>query len=97
MTYIITFPLEFISTEITFHTIYKFAAYGVAYVTFQIDVGTVTGSHNIEVRINWVNKGIETNPNNNSVSKIINVKKDEYAFGIEVVTPNTDYTRASPS
>lgn len=68
-----------------------FAAYGVAYVDFNLNVGSSTGTHTIEVRINWSNKSAETDPNNNSVSTTINIISDSYGFSIEALTGNARY------
>ena len=68
-----------------------FSAYGVAYVNFNLNVGSSTGAHTIEVRINWSNKGVETNPNNNSVSTTINIISDSYGFAIEALTGSARY------
>ena len=68
-----------------------FAEYGVAYIDFYLNVGSSTGTHAIEVRINWNNKGVETNPNNNSVSTTINIISDSYEFSIEALSGNARY------
>lgn len=68
-----------------------FAAYGIAYVDFSLNVGGYTGAHTIEVRINWSQKGIEVDPDNNSVSTTINVISDSYDFTIEPVESNGQY------
>ena len=62
-----------------------FTAYGVANVTFSIDMGTVTGERTIEVRINWDKRNDETDSSNNSVSTTVNVKPDNYVLSIAVV------------
>ena len=69
-----------------------FEIYGVAYVTFQIDVGTVTGEHEIKAQINRAGITREENKENNTVTTVITVKKDEYAFGITAITGNSPYT-----
>lgn len=68
-----------------------FSAYGIAYVNFNLNVGSSTGTHTIEVRINWSNKSAETNPNNNSVSTTINIISDSYGFAIEALTGSARY------
>lgn len=74
------------------HTeIIDFAAYGVAYVDFDLNVGSSTGLHTVEVRINWNNKNIEVDPNNNTVSTTINVISDSYGFSVEALTGNGRY------
>ena len=68
-----------------------FTAYGVANVTFSIDMGTVTGERTIEVRINWDKRNDETDSSNNSVSTTVNVKPDDYVLSIEGIAPNAQY------
>lgn len=68
-----------------------FTAYGVASVTFSVDMGTVTGERTIEVRINWDKRNDETDSSNNSVSTTVNVKPDDYVLSIEGITPNAQY------
>lgn len=68
-----------------------FTAYGVASVTFSIDMGTVTGERTIEVRINWDKRNDESDSTNNSVGTTVNVKPDDYVLSIEGITPNAQY------
>ena len=68
-----------------------FSAYGVANVTFFVNVGTIAGSRSVEVCINWNSRYEESNPYNNTVSQTIDVKRDMYAFGVQSVTPNGEY------
>lgn len=74
------------------HTeIIDFAEFGVAYVDFDLNVGSSTGLHTVEVRINWNNKNIEVDPDNNTVSTTINVISDSYGFSVEALTGNGRY------
>lgn len=57
-----------------------FEPYGIAYVTFMLDVGTEAGEHTLEVRINWVNHESETDPNNNAVRTTISVRRPAYGI-----------------
>ena len=73
-------------------TVYvDFEAYGAADLDFALNVGSSTGLHTIEVRINWDKKNIEVNPNNNSVSTTINVISDSYDFSIKAQSGNGAY------
>ena len=69
-----------------------FDVYGVAYVTFRIDVGTVIGEHEIAVQINRTGIEREVDPYNNMLQATITVKNDEYAFGIIPIENNAPYT-----
>ena len=69
-----------------------FDVYGVAYVTFRIDVGTVIGEHEIAVQINRTGIEREVDPYNNMLQATITVKNDEYAFGITPIENNAPYT-----
>ena len=68
-----------------------FAVYGGANLTFTLYVGDTPGSRSIEARINWLNRGSETNTGNNSVSTSINVKDFDYEMSIEDVTVTDSY------
>ncbi|MBO4309025.1 MAG: InlB B-repeat-containing protein [Clostridia bacterium] len=62
-----------------------FEPYGIAYVTFTLDVGTVAGEHTVEVRLNWENRQSETNPDNNAVSATLSVRRPAYGLSVEVL------------
>lgn len=68
-----------------------FAAYGVANLTFTLYVGDTPGNRSIEARINWSNRGSETNTGNNSVSTSINVKDFDYEMSVDDVTMSGNY------
>lgn len=68
-----------------------FAAYGVAFLDFNLNVGSSIGTHEIEVRINWNNKSAETDPNNNCVKTTITIISDSYGFRIESLMKNASY------
>ena len=68
-----------------------FTAYGVANLTFTLYVGDTPGSRPIEVRINWANKGNETNTGNNNVTTTINVKEFDYEMSVDGVTMTDNY------
>ena len=72
-----------------------FAVYGIAYVTFEIDVGTRLGAHEIAIWINYSGLERETDQTNNYVSTTITVVNDVYAFGVEVFTENAVYTEGT--
>jgi len=69
-----------------------FEEYGIAYLNYEIDVGTVLGTHTIEARINWNDRGSEVDPTNNSMILEFYIRKDEYGFDIVVLTGNSRYT-----
>ena len=48
-----------------------FSAYGVADLTFTLYVGDTTGNRSIEARINWSDRGNETNTGNNAVEQVL--------------------------
>lgn len=70
----------------------NFAAYGVANVTFTVNVGDTPGNHTLEVRINWEDRTYETDSTNNSVSGALTVKDYEYEVSPHPVSVNADYT-----
>lgn len=69
----------------------NFTAYGVAYVTFTVNVGDTAGEHRIEVRVNWDDRGYETNSENNSVSATLTVKDYEHEMSAHPVAPVDKY------
>ena len=72
-----------------------FEEYGVAYLTYTVDVGTVLGTHTLEARINWNDRQNEVDPNNNSVTLELYTRKDEFGFDITVLTGNARYTEGT--
>ncbi|MBO5970565.1 MAG: InlB B-repeat-containing protein [Clostridia bacterium] len=68
-----------------------FAPFQIIYINFNLNVGSSTGSHTIEIRINWNKKSAETNPNNNSVKTEINIISDSYGFEIQALTGSARY------
>ena len=68
-----------------------FAAYGVANLTFTLYVGDTPGYRSIEARINWSNRGSETNNSNNSVATSINVRDFDYEMSVDDVTMSGNY------
>jgi len=68
-----------------------FAAYGLANLTFTLYVGDTPGSRSIEARINWSNRGNETNTGNNSVTTSITVKDFNYEMSVDNVTVSGNY------
>lgn len=68
-----------------------FSAYGLARLTFRVNVGTVTGDRKVEVRINWYSRSYETNSTDNSLTTTMHVKRDDYVLGIETVPANGQY------
>ena len=68
-----------------------FAAYGVANLTFTLYVGDTPGNRSIEARINWSNRGSETNTGNNSITASISVQDFDYEMSIDDVTMTGNY------
>lgn len=69
----------------------NFSASGTAYVNFQLDVGTSTGEHEIQVKINRIECFLEVDQTNNQVQTRITVWKDLYSFHVSAVLPNASY------
>ncbi len=89
-------PIQFIYGGTIVNTQYvDFSAYGVANLTFTLNVGSTIGSKTLEARINWPKHNNETRTTNNSVSTTINVQDLYYEMSINVVAPNADYTEGT--
>ena len=69
-----------------------FAAYGMAYVSYNLDIGSSVGIHTIEVRINWNKRNMETDSTNNRVITTVEVVDEDYSFIIEALDTNARYT-----
>ena len=67
-----------------------FHAYGVNYITFDLNVGALEGKQTLEARINWDDRASETRSNNNAVQAQFEVKKYS-EFSTSAVTPSADY------
>lgn len=67
-----------------------FHAYGVNYITFDLNVGALEGKQTIEARINWDDRASETRSNNNSIQAQLEVKKYS-ELSTSAVTPSADY------
>ena len=70
--------------------IVDFHAYGVNYITFDLNVGALEGKQTIEARINWDDRASETRSNNNAVQAQFEVKKYS-ELSTSAVTPSADY------
>ena len=68
-----------------------FAAYGVAYATFTLNVGAQAGQKSVEARINWDARYSETDSSNNSVSFGIEVQDYDYEMAVDYVTMTGNY------
>lgn len=68
-----------------------FAAYGVAYATFTLNVGAQAGQKSVEARINWDARYSETDFSNNSVSIGIEVQDYDYEMAVDNVTMTGNY------
>lgn len=63
-----------------------FAAYGVANVTFTLNLGSAIGNKTIEARINWADHYSESRTGNNTVSTTINVQDFDYEVTMDPVS-----------
>lgn len=63
-----------------------FSVYGVANITFTLNVGSSVGNKTIEARINWADHNSETRTGNNTVSTTINVQDYDYEVTMEPVS-----------
>ncbi len=68
-----------------------FNAYGVANLTFTLNVGNSVGDKTIEARINWADHNNETRTGNNSVSTTVTVQDYDYEMSAGVITPSDGY------
>lgn len=85
-------PVELYYDERLIATQYvDFEIYGITWVTFEINVGTVTGGHEIMVWINRERWIWEVDKTNNTVTTVINVLPEEYAFEITPIESNAPY------
>lgn len=66
-------------------------AYGIAYVTFNLNVGNTVGSHSVSARVNWNNHMSEDNTANNTVSGSLNVLDYDYEMSVGSVALNSSY------
>lgn len=76
----------------------SFVANGVNYFTFDLNTGALEGTHTLEARVNWTNRGSESRTTNNSAKGTFEVQKavdlsagqaatgGEYYEGCEVVS-----------
>lgn len=69
----------------------NFAPYGVANLTFTVNVGSTEGEHSLEARINWSDRYDENDSENNSVTGTLTVKDYEYEMSAHSVIPASDY------
>lgn len=63
-----------------------FSVYGVANITFTLNVGSSVGNKTIEARINWADHNSETRTGNNTVSTTINVQDYDYEVTADSVS-----------
>lgn len=68
-----------------------FTVYGIANITFTLNVGSSVGTKTIEVRINWADHTSETRTENNTVSTSITVQEYDYEVTVEPVSTAGDY------
>ena len=63
-----------------------FSVYGVANITFTLNVGSSVGNKTIEARINWADHNSETRTGNNTISTSINVQDYDYEVTADPVS-----------
>ena len=68
-----------------------FAVYGVANITFTLNVGGSPGNMAIEARVNWADHRNETRTGNNAVSSTILVRDFDYEVTVDPVTVTGNY------
>ena len=68
-----------------------FSVYGIANITFTLNVGRSVGNKIIEARINWADHNSETRTENNTVSTSINVQDYDYEVSIDPVVFSDPY------
>lgn len=68
-----------------------FSVYGVANVTFTLNVGSGIGNKTIEARINWADHYSETRTGNNTVSTSIEVKDYNYEMSAGETSSSAGY------
>ena len=69
----------------------NFSPYATVYVTFSLNVGTVAGDHEVEIRLNWEHRQDETDPDNNCVKYRYRIVQKEYEFSIQAMTGTGSY------
>ncbi len=75
-------------------TTVDFRAYGVNYVSFELNVGTLLGNQMIEARVNWEDHENETRTTNNSTKGTFHVDK-WIEVSADYVTANGGYTEGT--
>ena len=86
-------PVELYYDGVLLTTQYAdFDVYGITWMNFYVDVGTVLGDHEIQVWINREGMAEEVDQSNNIATMVITVENDEYAFGITPIPNNAPYT-----
>ena len=86
-------PVELYYDGVLLTTQYAdFDVYGITWMNFYVDVGTVLGDHEIQVWINREGMAEEVDQSNNIATTVITVENDEYAFGITPIPINAPYT-----
>ena len=68
-----------------------FSVYGIANITFTLNVGSSVGNKTIEARINWADHNSETRTGNNTVSTTINVQDYDYEVTVDPVISGGTY------
>lgn len=84
-------PVEvLLNGKVIYSNSVDFAAYGVNYLTFTLNVGALEGSQTLTARINWDEHSIEKRTTNNSVTGTFTVEK-KMEFSTTPITVNADY------
>lgn len=69
----------------------NFSAYGIGYHTFNLNVGSGTGTKIIYARINWNDRASEANTTNNQTASTTITVNSQVDAGISIIAPNSNY------
>ena len=85
-------PVEVLYDNKIVHTEYaNYAIYGSNNHVVKLNIGTGVGSFPISVRVNWQERNLESDPNNNSSETQYVTVKPKLDLSIEEINPNSDY------
>jgi len=85
-------PVEILYNDTVIMTNYmSYAAFGACIHSAVINVGTITGTNTISVRINWPNHYSEVDPNNNQTETVYITVKPKIDLSVEAISPNSEY------
>lgn len=85
-------PIEvFFNGSVIYAESANYDVYGVNIHSIGLTVGNIDGDIPIEVRINWDNRFMETNSNNNYAATTLKVNASAIDLGNEYIPPNSEY------